>query len=183
MMERIFNDENEPFWAEREAAGARGDRAGALPRLHHRAVPGHGQKHLTRRRGARLELTGGHPYATQELCYFSWAVTDDGGAAGEEQVAAGLAGVLRSEHAHFSPLGELLGRAASRPRSPCSRARATVHRGLPEKAQPADRDPSAEGARGPDETRARGQEPRRCHAIVEPFFAQWIVRNLDELPG
>ena len=22
-----------------------------------------------------------------------------------------------------------------------------------------------------------------AYAIVEPFFAQWIVRNLDELPG
>src|SRR5918999_1206883 len=79
MMERIFNDENEPFWRsakrielgviapplfrgfveERFAASGRSIDEAAVTRI--------------------LEVTGGHPYATQELCYFTWAATPEGG--------------------------------------------------------------------------------------------------------
>src|SRR5688500_3221742 len=70
MMERIFNDENEPFW--RSAKKIELDVI--EPRLFAPFI-------IQRFRGSRksvepevvddlLEHTAGHPYATQELCYF-----------------------------------------------------------------------------------------------------------------
>jgi hypothetical protein len=104
VMERIFNDENEPFWrsakpielgpiateafaafiSARFRATDRELDAGALTKL--------------------LEVTGGHPYATQELCYFLWARTGAGERGGSAHLEDALAAVLRSEHAHFSLL-------------------------------------------------------------------------------
>ena len=52
--------------------------------------------------GTILAMTGGHPYATQELCYFLWQETRAGAAAGEAQVQSALERLLRSEHGHFS---------------------------------------------------------------------------------
>jgi uncharacterized protein len=60
-----------------------------------------------------LELTGGHPYATQELCYELWEATAaDGaaGAAGAAQLDAALSQVLRSEHAHFTRIWDTVPR-------------------------------------------------------------------------
>ena len=50
--------------------------------------------------------TGGHPYATQELCYFAWQEVGPEERAEAADVEAALAKVLRSEHAHFSLLWE-----------------------------------------------------------------------------
>ena len=114
MMQRIFSDENEPFWrsakqmelgviaperfegylAERFEATGRRIRPEAVARL--------------------LAITRGHPYATQELAYFLWQVTDRRRMAGVEQVDDALTAVLRSEHAHFSLVW---GRASSAQRS------------------------------------------------------------------
>ena len=70
-MERIFSDENEPFWrsAKRMELGA------IAPEQFRpfiaRAVRGTGKAIEPRRRSRSiLATTGGHPYATQELCYF-----------------------------------------------------------------------------------------------------------------
>ena len=49
-----------------------------------------------------LQTTGGHPYATQELCYFLWQLTPEGEAADLARLQAALDGVLRSESAHFA---------------------------------------------------------------------------------
>lgn len=104
IMERVFNDANEPFWrsaksielgpipaapfaefiAERFQVGGRGVDSAAVAEL--------------------LAHTGGHPYATQELCYFLWEQTASGGAASGAELERALAAVLRSEHAHFSLL-------------------------------------------------------------------------------
>lgn len=101
-MERIFNDENEPFWrsakrvelgpispehfrpfiAERFAASGRRTSDAALIRL--------------------LEITAGHPYATQELCYFTWQRTPHGELAGVAHVEEALGDVLHSEDSHFT---------------------------------------------------------------------------------
>src|SRR5437899_3333417 len=48
-----------------------------------------------------LDTTHGHPYATQELCYFLWEETPEGGTVGAEQYETALTKLLRSEHAHF----------------------------------------------------------------------------------
>jgi uncharacterized protein len=104
MMERIFNDENEPFWR-----SAKQLELGPIP-------PGPFGDFIARRfadTGRRIDptvvaqvltITGGHPYATQELCYFLWEETPTRRAATAERLDAGLERVLRSEHTHFSLL-------------------------------------------------------------------------------
>jgi hypothetical protein len=101
LMERLFNDENEPFWRSAKklelgviepdrfsgfiAARFRGSRKGISDEVV----------------SAVLERTGGHPYATQELCYFLWEETPFDGIATAAELELAVAGVLRSEHAHF----------------------------------------------------------------------------------
>ena len=60
-----------------------------------------------------LSITGGHPYATQELCYFLWQRASSGKSATAEDARAALADVLRSEDSHFTALW---GRATSHQR-------------------------------------------------------------------
>ncbi|MEZ5078996.1 MAG: hypothetical protein R2725_16330 [Solirubrobacterales bacterium] len=105
-MERIFGDGGEPFWrsanpielgpiepaafapfvAERFAATGKRVAAGAIAAL--------------------LELTGGHPYATQQLCSFLWQRTGAGEEATTAELELALTDVLRSEHTHFLLLWE-----------------------------------------------------------------------------
>jgi hypothetical protein len=106
MMEQIFNDRNEPFWRSAKqmqlSVIAPADFAGFISEQFERTG-----KHITDPAvEGILGITRGHPYATQELCYFTWAATSAGKAATPGQVDAGLADVLRSEHAHFTLLWE-----------------------------------------------------------------------------
>jgi uncharacterized protein len=101
-IERIFNDENEPFWrsAKRIELGVieperfRGFIARRFEQTGKRIEPAAIEWILT--------ITRGHPYATQELCYFTWQRTGSRAAASEATVEAALADVLRSEDSHFS---------------------------------------------------------------------------------
>jgi hypothetical protein len=104
VMERIFNDANEPFWRSAKSIELgmipTGPFAGfILDRFHatDRAVAPEVVDDL-------LARTGGHPYATQELCYFLWEQTAADETASSEQLGQALAAVLHSEHAHFSLL-------------------------------------------------------------------------------
>lgn len=102
MMQRIFNDENEPFWrsAKQVELGVIDDEPFARyikwqftrtdKAIEEQAIE------------TILAATGGHPYATQELCYFLWQDTPAGGLATVKSVSDALMGVLNSEHAHFS---------------------------------------------------------------------------------
>ncbi|HZU40790.1 MAG TPA: ATP-binding protein [Solirubrobacteraceae bacterium] len=105
-MERIFNDENEPFWrsAKRMELGLISPEAFG-PFLTDRFTAG--AKQLTAPGAARLlEVTGGHPYATQELSYFAWQRTPPRGRATAATIDEALGDVLRSEDAHFTSVWE-----------------------------------------------------------------------------
>src|SRR5215208_5093982 len=106
MMRRIFSDANEPFWR-----SAKQVELGVIDPKHFR---GYIRRRFDRTGrviapdglDAIIAATGGHPYATQELCYFAWQETPPEQRCDAERVAAALAKVLRSEHAHFSLLWE-----------------------------------------------------------------------------
>ena len=100
MMERLFNDENEPFWRS------------AKPIVLGVIAPEPFAAYIVERFRASgrsiepdaveavLRTTGGHPYATQELCHFLWQLTAEGETADLARLQEAVEGVLRSENAH-----------------------------------------------------------------------------------
>jgi hypothetical protein len=179
MMRRIFSDENEPFWR-----SAKQLELGVIPPTDFRPFI-HERFDATDRAlepeavDRVLEVTRGHPYATQELCYFLWQRVGAGETGGLSTVADALADVLRSEHAHFSLVW---GRA-----SPAQR---TLLQALAQ--QPGH--PLSSGYRrrfalaGPSTVQKAMQALEREELIVrdggfaqisEPFLAEWIGRELS----
>src|SRR3954469_3177196 len=178
MMRRIFNDENEPFW--------RSAKQVELGVIAHAPWTSYIRRQFERtdRYVARpaveaiLETTGGHPYATQELCYFTWQETEADARAEVEDVEAALTKVLRSEHAHFSLLWERasavqrlllveLAREPGRPLTGDYRRRHNLP--APSTVQ------RAVEALERDELVAREHGSVR---IVEPFLAAWLLRDM-----
>jgi len=177
MLRRIFSDRNEPFWrsakqmeldviapdlfapyiVERFGATGKSIDDAALARV--------------------LGITHGHPYATQELCYFVWEETRPRGKASPDEVERGLAGALHSEHAHFTLLWDaaasgqrlLLQALAAEPGRPYTAAYRHAH-GLPA-ATNVQKALQALRRRELVATEVDGTV-----AIAEPFFAEWIAR-------
>ena len=183
MMERIFNDENEPFWrsAKRVELGL--------------IEPAEFEEFIVERFAATrkevprpvvadlLRHTRGHPYATQELCYFLWEETPFDSAATPAGLAAALAAVLRSENAHFQLRWEeaaiaqklLLVALAEEPGRPMTAAYRDRHE-LPTTA-------TVQAAlRALERRELVGRRDDGSHEIVEPFLAEWL-RALDDAPG
>jgi hypothetical protein len=178
MMRRIFSDENEPFWR-----SAKQMELGVIePRLFRGYI--HAQFTKTARTiepavvERVLDATHGHPYATQELCYFLWEETPEGSRVGEEQYENGLTKLLRSEHAHFGLVWDKAAKAqrlvlqalAAEPGRPLASDYRRRH-GLPGPSSVQ----RALGALANDElvTRDGGGEYR----ISEPFLAEWLQRG------
>jgi uncharacterized protein len=174
LMERIFNDQNEPFWR-----SAKRIELGPIPAEEFKPFVREGfrenDRDITDEVVDRvLEITGGHPYATQQLCYFLWAETPDGGTADYERLVSALSRLLVSEHTHFSDLWDratgnqriLLSALAEEPGRPQTRDYQTRH-----------------GLRGSSTTQKTvdaliQQELVTKHdgfvVISEPFLADWI---------
>jgi hypothetical protein len=177
VMERIFNDDNEPFW--RSAKPIELGRIGAEKFSDFIAggFEGTGRKADLDAIGQLLVLTGGHPYATQELAYFLWEQTPEGEAASGERLDAGLEAVLRAEHSHFSLLWEEASRVqrqvlqalAREPGHPQAKAYRDRH-GLPSPA-------SVQKALRALENREIIAGERGDYRIVEPFLAEWLKRR------
>lgn len=176
LMERIFNDANEPFWR-----SAKQLELGPIPPQPFGDFIGErfrdtGKDIAPEVIAGILRRTRGHPYATQELAYFLWEGTPPRGAAGCRELEAALAALLRSEHTHFTLLWDqasavqrqLLQALAEEPGRPFTKAYRARH-GLP----PATNLQKALAALHRRElVAARGRE----HAIAEPFFDEWIRR-------
>jgi hypothetical protein len=174
LMERIFNDHNEPFWRSTKRI-----ELGPIPADEFKPFVREGfrqnDRHITDEVVDRvLEITGGHPYATQQLCYFLWAQTPEGGTADEVRLESALSSLLVSEHTHFSDIWDratgnqriLLSALAEEPGRPQTREYQTRH-----------------GLRGSSTTQKAvdaliRQELVTKHdgfvAISEPFLADWI---------
>src|SRR5687767_12448487 len=111
MMNRLFNDENEPFYR-----SAKVMEIGPIPPdLFVRFVR---ERFDATERGVAdaaveglLAITRGHPYATQELAYALWEQVPHGFTASVADLEAALTSVLRSENARFTLLWDNLSRA------------------------------------------------------------------------
>jgi hypothetical protein len=177
MMKRLFNDENEPFYR-----SAKVMEIGAIE-------PDSFSSFIKERfdstdRGVAdavveglLQITHGHPYATQELAYALWEEVPSGFTANDADLRAALDSVIRSENARFTLVWERASRAqrlvlqalAVEPghlQSSAYRAKF----GLPT-ASTVQR---ATGALVADELVAK--RAGGAHAIVEPFLREWVLR-------
>ena len=173
MMRRIFNDENEPFWR-----SAKPMELGVISAEDFRPyIEARFRAIDPLALGRVLALTHGHPYATQELGYFLWEEAR-GGRAGLPELDRALTALLRSEHAHFSLIWEhaaatqrvLLQALAAEPGRPYANAYRQRHN-LPGSSSVQ----RAVEALAADELIARDESGD--FRIVEPFLAEWIIRN------
>jgi AAA+ ATPase superfamily predicted ATPase len=171
----LFSDANEPFWR-----SAKQMEIGLIPAKEFgRFIR---RRFEATRKGLDpgvcdrlLEITDGHPYATQELCYSLWEQTPFDGAADEELLARALELVLQSEHAHFSlvwdglaagqrVLLEALAREPGRPLSAAYRAR---HRlAGPSSIQTA--------LKALLDRELVEREPDGGYRVMEPFLTEWL---------
>ena len=177
MMRRIFSDANEPFW--RSAKQVELD---VIPPEAFRAHIAARFADTGRRIGddaldAILATTLGHPYGTQELCYFLWQATPPRGTATAERVAEALDGVLRSEHAHFSlawsrasAVQRSVLQALAREPGHALAAEYRARHGLPA---------ASSVQKALDKLERDELITRRRGAVVisEPFLADWIERG------
>jgi hypothetical protein len=178
MMERIFNDENEPFWrsAKRIELGV----------IHPHLFRGFIEKRFgeTDRTVPRdiierlLRVTGGHPYATQELCYFLWETTSEGETVTGEQLELALTNVVRSEHAYFSLIWE---KAATTQRLVLQALAVEPGRPLGNEYRRRNRLPGPSSVQRALEALVRDElaarDGRGEYRIAEPFLAEWIRQD------
>jgi hypothetical protein len=179
MMRRIFSDENEPFWR-----SAKQIELGVIAPKDFRSFiesrfEATGRTLEPEAADRVLEVTRGHPYATQELCYVLWQRVGARETGDPAAVEEALADVLRSEHAHFSLVW---GRASS--------AQRTLLQALA--SEPGHPLSSAYRRRfalaGPSTVQKALQALEREELIArdggfaeirEPFLAEWIERELS----
>jgi uncharacterized protein len=179
IMEQIFNDANEPFWRSAKSIELAMIPAEPFADFILERFRLTGKSVEPRVVGELLARTGGHPYATQELCYFLWEQTGAREAASEAELARALAAVLRSEHAHFSLLWEntsavqkqVLRALASEPGHPFTASYRDRHQ-LP----PATNVQKALAALSKREL-VSGEAG--AYRITEPFLAEWLRANVN----
>jgi uncharacterized protein len=182
LLERIFSDKNEPFWRSAKQLEI-GMIAPEKFATFIRARFSETGKRITEDALERLlQATGGHPYGTQELAYFVWELTSEGGEAGVADVDAALTNVLRSEHNHFAQLWDdaphqqrllMLAIAAEPTSSVYARAYHERHE-LPS-------NPALQTAlRALQKKEVVGRNRHGEHCIIEPFFADWLTREQGE---
>ena len=179
LLERIFSDRNEPFWRsakQLELGPIAPEKFG--PFLRERF--GASGKWIDDEPLERLlEVTDGHPYATQELAYFTWELVRSGGRATTADVDEALTRVLRSESNHFAQIWDdapqpqrllLLALAAEPTRGVYSADYNSRHELPPT--------PTLQAAlTGLRRKELAGRNADGEHCIVEPFLAEWLLRE------
>jgi AAA+ ATPase superfamily predicted ATPase len=176
MMRRLFNDENEPFYR-----SAKTMEVGPIPTplfadfvkaQFDRTDRGVSDAALER----LLEITGGHPYATQELAYALWEEVPTGFSGSVSDLDDALRAVLRSENAHFTLVWEnatqpqklLLEALAREPGRPFSNAYRLRHDLPPTSGVQRALRPLLE-----NELVRKEQDGE--YDLAEPFLREWIL--------
>jgi hypothetical protein len=179
IMERIFNNANEPFWRSAKSIELGPIPAGPFAAFVAERFQGSGKAVGDEIVDELLAHTGGHPYATQELCYFLWEQVGAGEAASKQDLDRALDAVLRSEHAHFSLLWDdasavqkqVLRALAREPGHPFSAAYRDRH------SLPAATNVQKALAALTKRELVRGEAG--AYRISEPFLAEWLQLNVE----
>ena len=104
ILERIFNDRNEPFWRSAKQLELGLIALAKFASFLHARFAESGKGVTDEAVERLLHATGGHPYGTQELAYFVWELVEPRSKASVADVDEALARVVRSEHNHFAQL-------------------------------------------------------------------------------
>ncbi|MGL6278397.1 MAG: hypothetical protein ACRC50_02430, partial [Gaiella sp.] len=180
----LFDDRNEPFWrSARQVELGRIPAAAFAPFLHERFAST--ERAIDDDAAARLlELTDGHPYATQELAFFTWGHVPRGHHARVADVEAGLADALRAEHNSLERIWEAATTNArlvllALRQGPLSLFAEETRRrhGLP---APTFVQRALKGLIREDVVE---RLPDARYAIAEPFLPEWLERNATDLAG
>jgi hypothetical protein len=180
MMRRLFSDENEPFWRSAKPIELGVIAPDAFAPYIDDRFRATGRKVDPAVVDALLAMTGGHPYATQELCYFLWQLTPHRATASPPTLEEALGGVLRSENAHFTTVWDhasaqqrlLLQALAAEP----GRALTTDYRRRHELPSTS----TVQSAVTALERQELVANDRGEVRIVEPFLDAWIRLRTDE---
>jgi AAA+ ATPase superfamily predicted ATPase len=175
LMLRLFNDENEPFYR-----SAKVMEIGVIPTpLFEEFIK---ERFDSTDRGvgddvveSLLQITRGHPYATQELAYALWETVPEGFTASSSDLDDALAAVLRAENARFTLLWDQASRAqrlllqalATQPGRPFSESYRKEHQL-----------PSTSGVQRALTTLTSeelvAKDDSGDHYVSEPFLSAWI---------
>ena len=168
MMRRIFSDENEPFWRSAKQMELGVIEPQKFGPFIERQFERTGRFVSDEAVAAILEATGGHPYATQELCYFAWQEVgpEERAEAADIEAALGARPELRARPL-LAAVGARVGRPAAAAGRAGARARAAAVGRLPQPPQPPGAlDGPARGrgarARGARRARPRARADRRA---------------------
>jgi uncharacterized protein len=182
ILERIFNDKNEPFWR-----SAKQLEIGPIPLTKFASFlqerfAGSGKRIGHEPLQRLLAASGGHPYGTQELAYFVWELVPAGGEATVAEVEEALGRVLRSEHNHFAQLWDdapapqrlLLIALADEPSAAVYSADYHARHELPGT-------PTLQTAlTGLVKKEIVGRNQEGEYLVVEPFLAEWVKHEQTE---
>lgn len=184
VMLSLFNDRNEPFWR-----SARHVELGRIPADAFRRFVA--ERLATTERGiddAALELllesTDGHPYATQELAFFTWGHVPHGHHVRVEDVRAGLDDVLRAEHNNLERIWDA---ATTNGRLVLLALREGPLGLFAEETRRRHGLPAAtfvqRAVKGLMRNDVVERLPEGRYAIAEPFLAAWLDRSAVDLAG
>jgi uncharacterized protein len=178
MMERLFDDANEPFWRSAKHVELGVIAPDAFAPFIRERFEVTGRKIELDTITDVLATTRGHPYATQELCYAVWEETPKGGTARGPELDAAIIRVLRSENAHFTLIWDQASRVqrvtlqalAQEPLVSATGQDFRRRHGLPGGSSVQ----RALDALIDDELVIR--EAAGAYRVAEPFLAEWILR-------
>ena len=179
LLERIFNDRNEPFWRSAKQLEIGPIATAAFAPFLRDRFTATGKGITDEGLDLLLEVTAGHPYGTQELAYFVWELVAPGGEASATDVEEAVGRVVRSEHNHFAQLWDdapraqrlvLLALADEPTRSVYS---ADYHERHELPATPT----LQTGLAGLIRKEIVGRGEEREYRIIEPFLSEWLLRE------
>jgi uncharacterized protein len=179
ILERIFNDRNEPFWRSAKQLEIGLIAPAKFASFLHARFAESGKSVTDEAVERLLDATGGHPYGTQELAYFVWELVQPRSEASIADVEEALARVVRSEHNHFAQLWDdaphaqrllMLALAAEPTGSVYSAGYHSRHE-LP--ANPTLQ--TALAALIKKEIVGRSSDGE--YRVIEPFFSEWLERE------
>jgi len=179
VLERIFNDKNEPFWrSAKQVELGPIDPAKFAPFIRKRFELT--EKAITPEALSRLlEITAGHPYATQEIAYAVWQLVPSGHHAFPDDVESALDQVLRSEHNHFANIWDEAPQAQrllmlALADEPAEAVYSMSYRGRHELPGPSSVGIALQAL---ERKEIAGRAEDGTRVLVEPFLAEWLRRE------